>query len=233
MYSYNLDLGENYYGHVMDHVTSDKERWARGETPGALTYSERISRRYCGSDRERSMRAKTEAFEREALREAIRATSEIRRDLTPAPAPRSEEERQASRYIDEAHRRADQVITRHRSQVRDIAEDTNRTVSDIKSHTRRYEDNISKKMADIRMSPWRGEELDAEYSSSQEARARITGLERQLHDITRASMAYRPYHKSARELASEARRDDEMSTSRNTRRVVTSVSDHKTRRFLY
>ena len=59
------------------------------------------------------MRAKTEAFEREALREAIRATSEIRRDLTPAP--RSEEERQASRYIDEAHRRADQVITRHRS----------------------------------------------------------------------------------------------------------------------
>ena len=75
--------------------------------------------------------------------------------------------------------------------MRDIAEDTNRTVSDIKSHTRRYEDNISKKMADIRMSPWRGEELDAEYTSSQEARARITGLERQLHDITRASMAYR------------------------------------------
>ena len=61
------------------------------------------------------MRAKTEAFEREAMREAIRATSEIRRDLTPAPAPRTEEERQASRYIDEAHRRADQVITRHRS----------------------------------------------------------------------------------------------------------------------
>ena len=51
MYSYNLDLGENYYGHVMDHVTSDKERRARGETPGALSYSERISRKYCGSDR--------------------------------------------------------------------------------------------------------------------------------------------------------------------------------------
>ena len=51
MYSYNLDLGENYYGHVMDHVSSTPDRWARGETPGALTYSERISRRYCGSDR--------------------------------------------------------------------------------------------------------------------------------------------------------------------------------------
>ena len=82
-----------------------------------------------------------------------------------------------------------------RSQVRDIAEDTNRTVSDLKSHTRRYEDNISKKMADIRMSPWRGEELDAEYSSSQEARARITGLERQLRDITTSSMAYRSVDK--------------------------------------
>ena len=65
------------------------------------------------------MRAKTEAFEREALRDAIRATSEIRRDLTPAP--RSEEERQASRYIDEAHRRADQVITRHRSVLENIS----------------------------------------------------------------------------------------------------------------
>ena len=75
--------------------------------------------------------------------------------------------------------------------MRDIAEDSNRTVSDLKSHTRRYEDNISKKMADIRMSPWRGQELEAEYSSSQEARARISGLERELQDITRSSMAYR------------------------------------------
>ena len=75
--------------------------------------------------------------------------------------------------------------------MRDIAEDTNRTVSDIKSHTRRYEDNISKKMADIRMSPWRGEELDTECLSSQETRARISGLQRELHDLTRSSMAYR------------------------------------------
>ena len=59
------------------------------------------------------MRAKTEAFEREALREAIRATSEVRRDVTPTPAV-TEEERQSNKYIDEAHRRADQVIYRHK-----------------------------------------------------------------------------------------------------------------------
>ena len=48
-YNYNLDLGENYYSHIRDHVST--ERRERGETPGALSFSERISRRYCGDDR--------------------------------------------------------------------------------------------------------------------------------------------------------------------------------------
>ena len=63
------------------------------------------------------MRARTEAFEREAMREAIRATSEVRRrELSPAPAPATEQQRrQTSRLVDEAHRRADTVIHRHRS----------------------------------------------------------------------------------------------------------------------
>ena len=50
-YNYNLDLGENYYSHIRDHVSA--ERRERGETPGALSFSERISRRYCGDDRVR------------------------------------------------------------------------------------------------------------------------------------------------------------------------------------
>ena len=32
---------------------------------------------------DRQLRAKTEAFERESMREAIRATSEVRREVTP------------------------------------------------------------------------------------------------------------------------------------------------------
>merc|ERR1712141_915715 len=90
MYNYNLDLGENYYSHIRDHVST--ERRERGETPGALSFSERMSRRYCGDDRERQMRAKTEAFEREA----IRATSEVRREVTPAPVMEARE----TKYID-------------------------------------------------------------------------------------------------------------------------------------
>lgn len=77
--------------------------------------------------------------------------------------------------------------------VRDISEDTNRTVRDIKTATQRYEDNISKKMADLRMSPWRGAELEDAHQSEAESRARISGLERELHEVTRTGMAYR-YH---------------------------------------
>jgi len=213
MYGYNLDLGENYYNHVMDHVNSSDNRRMRGETPSALTYSERISRRYCGSDRERAMRAKTEAFERESLREAIRATSEVRRDITPGPS--DDEERRNNRYIEQAHRRADQVINRHKSAVRDIADETSRTVRNLSAASRRYEDNISKKMADIRMSPWR----DVEHTDlDTDSRSRLSGLQRELHDLTVNNMSYRPYHKSARELASEALRDDYLFNTSTTRK---------------
>jgi hypothetical protein len=54
--------------------------------------------------------------------------------------------------------------------IRDISEDTQRRVHEINP---RYEDNISKRMADIRLSPWRGQEVDTEYKTSQEARDRI------------------------------------------------------------
>ena len=107
-YNYNLDLGENYYSHIRDHVAT--ERRDRGDTPGALSFSERMSRRYCGDDRERQMRAKTEAFEREAMREAIRATSEVRREVTPAPIMEARE----TNYIDFAQQSADRVINKHR-----------------------------------------------------------------------------------------------------------------------
>ena len=76
-----------------------------------------------------------------------------------------------------------------RQMVSNISEDASRVVRGL--HSSRYEDNISKKMADIRMSPWRGEELDSEYKSATEARARMSGLERELSEITRNSMTYR------------------------------------------
>ena len=43
-YSYNLDLGEHYYDPMRSYL--EVERGGRGETPGALTYSERLARRW-------------------------------------------------------------------------------------------------------------------------------------------------------------------------------------------
>ena len=129
------------------------------------------------------MRAKTEAFERESMREAIRATSEVRREVTPqvevdystinSASQKAEEVLNTHRYSCHPH----QVPGSHsdllfcRRMIREISEDTQRKVQEINP---RYEDNISKKMADIRLSPWRGQELDTEYRTSQEARARIS-----------------------------------------------------------
>ena len=48
VYNYNLDLGESYYAPMSDYL--DQGRRARGETPGALTYSERVARKWCGGE---------------------------------------------------------------------------------------------------------------------------------------------------------------------------------------
>jgi len=210
VYNYNLDLGETYYSPMKDYL--DTERSRRGETPGALTYSERIARSWCGGDKDRQLRAKTEAFERESMREAIRATSEVRREVTP----QAEVDYSS---INNATQKAEEVLNTHRRMIREISEDTLRKVQEINP---RYEDNISKKMADIRMSPWRGQELDTEYRTSQEARTRISGLERELDEITRKAMTYRRYGKTGAELAADAMRDDAQMSSfgRRTKRVT-------------
>ena len=44
MYSYNLDVGEHYYSPMTSYL--EAERGTRGETPGALTYSERLARKW-------------------------------------------------------------------------------------------------------------------------------------------------------------------------------------------
>jgi len=190
VYNYNLDLGESYYAPMSDYL--DQGRRARGETPGALTYSERVARKWCGGESDRQMRAKTEAFERDAIREAIRATSEIRRrEITP-PVTDAD-----IASLNTATEQADAVLNTHRRMIRDISEDTQRRVNNINA---RYEDSISKRMADIRLSPWRGQELEDEYKTSRESRARITGLERELDEITRKAMTYRRAQSLVRSL---------------------------------
>merc|ERR1711892_1220516 len=70
VYSYNLDLGETYYSPMREYL--DKDTSARGETPGALTYSERMARSRRGGERDRQKRKKKEEKEKKTMREAIR-----------------------------------------------------------------------------------------------------------------------------------------------------------------
>merc|ERR1712209_260867 len=68
VYSYNLDLGENYYSPMKDFVSSP-DYGDREKSPGALTYSERIARKFMESDNDRAdrmFRAKSEVRSRES-----------------------------------------------------------------------------------------------------------------------------------------------------------------------
>jgi len=243
VYSYNLDLGENYYSPMKEYVEKKPSEGASLELPGALAYSERIARKFMESDSDRLLRAKSEmrgresrarmeARDRAAVREAIRATSER------ATSERREQQFTSSRPpsrpttatgYQAVHgsglERAESVINQHRRLVRDISEETTRRVSD---HVpQRYADDcIYKKMADIRISPWRGDEVEIEQKAAQQARARIHGLERDLDNITNNLMTSRSsYSRSAKEMAERAMREEEMNTtSTRTKRVEYSES---------
>ena len=43
-YMYNLDVGEHYYHPMTNYL--EAERGTRGETPGALTFDERLSKNW-------------------------------------------------------------------------------------------------------------------------------------------------------------------------------------------
>merc|ERR1719429_436837 len=76
---------------------------------------------------------------------------------------------------------------------------------------RKIEDDIIKKVADVRMSPWsKGQELDEANAASARARARILELEKELEEITRKAMTTQVKAlKTAKQMAMEATREDE------------------------
>jgi len=248
VYNYNLDLGENYYSPMRDYVQEDRERLEtgrRGESPGPLTYSERISRKFMEGDTDRLLRARsevksresrarTEAAERAAMRSAIRATSEVKPVLDCPPSPgvgRGTGGTSGTGY-QAVHgtglERAESVLSAHRRLIREISEDTTKRVSDLSP---RYADDcIYKKMADIRLSPWRGDEMDIEHRQAVKARSRINGMERELDDITKNLMSYRPNYESAHSMSTRAQEEDKQQTTHTVTRKVVSEESHSRQR---
>lgn len=239
---YNLDVGEHYYSPMTRYL--DAERGTRGETPGALTYDERLARqwlhgrRYEATElRDRYTRgssvARTEGAaasassyleaEMEARRTA-RAASEMRSTAATATASKQQlisssmasSQRTASTQKTEASVQSlqEKRVAASSMQQRQVASQSSATASSKKVTTEsktRVQDDICKKVADIRMSPWsKGQELDEANAASARARARILELERELEEITRKAMTTQVKAlKTAKQMAAEATREDQ------------------------
>ena len=104
-------------------------------------------------------------------------------------------------------------VQQRQSSLRQESQQTQKmSASSARSESRRrIEDDVSYKIADVRMSPWsRGQELDEANAASARARARIVELERELEEITRKAMTTQARAmKTAKQMAMEATREDE------------------------
>merc|ERR1711974_77457 len=258
-YMYNLDVGEHYYSPMTKYL--EAERGTRGETPGALTYDERLSkqwlygRRYEATElRDRYTRASSLArgeaassnsyLESEmAARSSARASSEIR--STTATASRQElmasmaaSRKATSTQQTEVKSTQAQKMASASVQQKKVSMASEEVSKSSAASTRKavmsesktkITDDISKKVADIRMSPWnKGQELDEANAASARARARILELERELEEITRKAMTTQVRAlKTAKQMAAEAMQQDEAAVKGSftkTRKVMVESS---------
>lgn len=232
VYSYNLDLGESYYSPQRDYLRDSNRGTAASsgsslrlaESPGPLTYSERLARSFLEGDKDRQQRARTEAAtELSAWRG--RELGAGRPPLPPTRLPPKEahvadmNRRELKETIEKSTQQAEIILNTHRDSMSRLEEE------DL---VRRYgtpsrgNDDIYKRIADIRMTPFRGQELEEEYKTAQHSRAKLSSLNRELEDVTRRAMTYRPaYGKTAAELARDAMNESSMSSSyKKTSKVV-------------
>ena len=76
---------------------------------------------------------------------------------------------------------------------------------------RQISDDMSKKVADVRMMPWTvGPELDEAQSASARARQRILDLERELEEVTKKALTTRTHAaRTAKALAQQAMAEED------------------------
>ena len=284
MYSYNLDLGEHYYSPMTSYLDTDRN--TRGETPGALTFSERLAkkwvsgRRYEATDlRERYSRSSSLTREASAAHaeeaRAARAASEMRTastygsqaaDSTSAWANRNQLRQQALRASQtDLHAASTSIQAQREETTQEMSKSSassataykaarmqqeqrekllqinqQSSTSKLQSHRREEQmqkyvatqqvDDVSKKIADIRMQPYmENQEIREAEAASLRARARIMDLERELEDITKkAIMTSTKAVKSAKQMAYEASMEAEeeakASSTKKSRKVIVESS---------
>jgi len=273
-YMYNLDVGEHYYHPMTSYL--EAERGTRGETPGALTFDERLQRnwlhgrRYEASEaRERYARSSSLAresnskgFEPSALRMA-RAASEVATTATASQAQAasataskaqmvassmsaSRQQASSQQTSVKASRSVEDTSVQKKSSVaaqkQDIRKSTAVTAAASKASaasaasaasskrvqiesSRKIDDDISKKIADIHITPFsKGKETEDANAASARARLRILELERELEEITKKAMLTQTKAlKTAKQMAAEAYAADESamkSSSKRSKKVI-------------
>ena len=101
-YMYNLDVGEHYYAPMTSYL--EAERGTRGETPGAMTYDERLQRQWLHGRR----------FEPLEFRERYARASSAARGETSSSYLASEMASRNSRAMSEM--RASSALSRQQAQ---------------------------------------------------------------------------------------------------------------------
>jgi len=242
VYSYNLDRGGNAVSsdNYRCHATADLQQGYRAEPQvddnsasdlsSAFNYSERMNLHRANRDLDRARRACTEfagssGYSNYSNAKQSENTSELHRSEQRSQLTelhRSEQRSQLTNLLDKSAVQADVTLNNHRQTMFDLEN----SPYIRKSNLLRENDDICKRVADIRMTPWRGDEMQQEYQAAQQSRARLTSLNRELDNITRSNMKYRSsYNKTAAQLAKEALQANRSSSVyKKTRKVVTQSS---------
>lgn len=259
-YSYNLSLGEHYYSPMTSYLES--ERGSRGDGPGALTYSERLARKWLHGRkydsteiRDRYERARSVAatdlasanfassaaaaeeesnvgyLNSEMARRSARAMSEMRTSSSTSIMSRRQMQQQIQQQQEsklEMQMSARQEIAARQEasrkefvrQEKRMAESSSLTQSSAASKKSVIQDDICKKVADVRMMPWEaGKELSEAQSASARAKARILELEKELELITqKAMMSTSRAVKTASQMAAQASMEDEAAVAASTKK---------------
>jgi len=230
VYSYNLDRGGNAVSsdNYRCHATADLQQGYRAEPQvddnsasdmsSAFNYSERMNLHRANRDLDRARRACTEF----AGSSGYSNYSNAKQSENTSEFHKSEQRSQLTNLLDKSAVQADVTLNNHRQTMFDLEN----SPYIRKSNLLRENDDICKRVADIRMTPWRGDEMQQEYQAAQQSRARLTSLNRELDNITRSNMKYRSsYDKTASQLAKEALQADRSSSVyKKTRKVVTQSS---------
>jgi len=230
----------------------EAERGSRGETPGALTYSERLARqwiygrRYDAEElRDRYSRATSVARGEGVAAAASKSVSFLESEMAARSARAVSELRATSSSLQKSSTTAtatsastSQSLLSQRQQLLSSSQKSTQVSSSVAKSSSvqqsqsqaisssRYEskqkiqDDVCKKIADIRMSPWsEGQELSEAQAASARARSRIMELERELEEITRKAMTSQTKAlKTAKQMAMEASLEDEATMAASTKK---------------